>query len=75
MDPNDIITEIDAFSAETGLKPTTICEKALSNSRFYDRLKRRIERSVDEASTLRGWMAAYRRGRQSPTPTREEDAA
>ncbi|ACM00241.1 MULTISPECIES: hypothetical protein [Cereibacter] len=58
MDPNIIISEIDAHSEATGLKPTTICQKALGNARLYDRMKRRACKYAEEARALRAWMAA-----------------
>lgn len=57
MDPNIIIAELDAYSAQTGMKPTTICQHALGNARFYDRIKRRVERYEEEAARLREFMA------------------
>lgn len=58
MDPNIIIAEIDAYSAQTGMKPTTVCQLALGNARLYDRIKRRIEKYGQEAASLRGYMEA-----------------
>lgn len=57
MDPNIIIEELDDYSARTGLKPTTICQNALGNALFYERIKRRVERYRDEAERLRRYMA------------------
>ena len=57
MDPNIILFEIEAYAAETGMKPTTICQNALGNARFYDRLRRRLERCVSEAERLREFIA------------------
>lgn len=53
MDPNNIIATIDAYSERTGMKPSTICQLALGNARFYDRAKKRIEKYEDEAERLR----------------------
>lgn len=58
MDPNIIIAEIDAYSAQTGMKPTTLCQRALGNARLYDRIKRRVEKYGEEAQRLRAFMAA-----------------
>lgn len=58
MDPNIIITEIESYSRETGLKPTTICQLALGNARYFDRLRSRIDRFPEEAERLRAFMAA-----------------
>jgi hypothetical protein len=58
MDPNSIITEIERYSQETGLKPTTICQLALGNPRYFDRLRSRIDRFPDEAERIRAFMQA-----------------
>lgn len=58
MDPNIIITEIKQYAEATGLKPTTICQMALGNPRYFDRLSDRTERLADEAKRLREFMAA-----------------
>jgi hypothetical protein len=59
MDPNIIITEIERYARETGLKPTTICQLALGNPRYFDRLRSRIDRFPDEAERIRRWMADH----------------
>lgn len=58
MDPNIIITEIKQYAEATGLKPTTICQMALGNPRYFDRLSERTGRLLDEAQRLRDFMAA-----------------
>lgn len=58
MDPNIIISEVEQYSRDSGLKPTTICQLALGNARYFERLRRRIERFPDEAERLRAFMAA-----------------
>lgn len=57
MNPLAIIAEIDAHSLATGLKPTTICERALGNARLYERLKRRVDNDLATVAKLRSWMA------------------
>lgn len=52
MNPIDIIATIDAYAARTGMKPSTICQLALGNARFYDRAKRRLEKYEDEAERI-----------------------
>jgi hypothetical protein len=58
MDPNIIIAELDDYSARVGYLPTTICQYALGNARFYDRLKKRLVKYQEEAERLRSFMAA-----------------
>jgi hypothetical protein len=59
MDPNIIITEIERYAQEAGLKPTTICQLALGNPRYFDRLRSRIDRFPEEAARIRQWMAEH----------------
>lgn len=59
MDPNIIISEIERYAQQTGLKPTTICQLALGNARYFDRLRSRIERFPEEAERIRQWMAEH----------------
>ena len=69
MDPNDIIKIIDDYAARTGMKPSTICQMALGNARFYERAKRRIEKYEDESERLHAFI------RKNPAPgTREATA-
>lgn len=58
MDPNDIIRSIDEYASRVGMKPSTICQMALGNARFYERAKRRIEKYEEEAEKLRAFMEA-----------------
>ena len=41
-----LIEQIEAYSAASGLKPSSICVKATGNSRLYERLKRITEQHV-----------------------------
>jgi len=38
MDRVSTISAIDAYAAKSGLKPTTICQYAIANRKFYDRM-------------------------------------
>ncbi len=58
MDPNAIIAELDAYCASAGIKQTTVCQNALGNARFYERMKRRIDQYAADAEKLRAYMAA-----------------
>jgi prephenate dehydrogenase len=57
MDPNIIIAEIERHARTSGLKPSTICQLALGNPRYFDRLRSRIERFEAEADRIRKWVA------------------
>lgn len=59
MDPNIIIADIERYARDAGLKPTTICQLALGNPRYFDRLRSRIGRFPEEAERLRQWMAEH----------------
>lgn len=57
MDPNIIISEIKDYSAKTGLKVTTICQRAFGNARYLDRLHGRLDRLEDETERFRQFKA------------------
>lgn len=58
MDPNLIIEEIERYSAASGLKETTVCQRALNNAYYLDRLRARLERGKDELARIRSFIAA-----------------
>lgn len=62
--PN-ILLEIDAYCEATGLAPSTVCVRAIENSRFYAREKRRAEMLASKAKAIRAYMAA------NPVPEKE----
>lgn len=57
-DEQILLDEITAYCAASGTKPSTFGLKALGNSRFVDRLRRRIARSAEDAKTVRAFMLA-----------------
>ena len=57
-DIHAIISELEAYCAETGLSPATVCNRARNNARLYDRLKSKAEKLDEDVSALRAWMAA-----------------
>lgn len=57
MDPQEIIAKIERYSAMTGLKVSTICQKAFRNPHYLDRLNSRLDRLKDEAERLDRFMA------------------
>lgn len=52
-----ILTELNEYSAATGLDPKIVCRRATNNPRLYDRLKARIDRLDNDVETLRRFMA------------------
>ena len=58
MDPKCIITAIEEYSLESGLKPTTICQLALGNARYFDRLNARNDRLPAEWRRIKAFMTA-----------------
>lgn len=58
MNLREIIAEIDAYSRKTGLKHSTICQHALGNALFYERINRRAEALDGQVEKLRAYMAA-----------------
>jgi len=65
---SEIIAAIDAYGAETGLKPSTICQSAVQNGRLYDRLKRAEEHDAVVARRVLDWIEADRKARLSVSP-------
>jgi hypothetical protein len=58
MSDQTFIRELEAYCAETGYKPGTVCVRALGDSRFYDRLVKRQDRISDKIAQLRTFMTA-----------------
>ncbi len=57
MEHKALIDAITDYCATAGISPSTLCVRAIGNSRFFDRLKRRAERIETDASRLQSWMA------------------
>lgn len=66
MDPLRIITDIERYSAATGLKESTICQRALNNAYYLDRLRARLARLADETAKVDSFIAS-----NPPAPTSE----
>ena len=53
MTRQDVINHIERYAEATGLKPSTICQYAITNRKFYDRMvagyfhEERAKRLVD----------------------------
>jgi hypothetical protein len=56
MDRQELIRKIEAFSQASGLKPTTVCQYALQNRRFYDNIVAGRDYQVGTAQRLTEWM-------------------
>lgn len=58
----DLLAEIDAFLAETGMAPTTLGNKAVRNWRIVEHLRAGGDTGHVTAQKMRAWMSEYRRG-------------
>ncbi len=68
MECHNIIFEIESYSKATGLAPSTICVRAIDNSRFYERALRRAKVLENQAERIRAYIAA------NPPPSDGEGA-
>lgn len=57
MEHKALIEEITAYCESTGISPSTLCVRAIGNSRFLDRLNRKVEKLDQDAEKLRAYMA------------------
>ena len=62
---HDLISEIEAYCAATGISPATLGVRALGNSRFLERLQRRKAKLATDTDRLRDFM------RDNPPPQQE----
>lgn len=58
MTYNSILNELDEYCAAAGLKPSTVCVRALNDSRYVTRHNRRIEVLERDAQKIRDYIAA-----------------
>lgn len=58
MNRADIIKAIEAYAEASGLKPSSICQLSVQNSRLYDRLLRSVEHDNEIGKRLTEWIAA-----------------
>ncbi len=68
MTKPSLTQEIEAYCAQTGLSPSTVCERATGNSRLIERHTRRLELIARDEQRIRAWIAAN-------PPENREDAA
>lgn len=52
-----ILTELNEYSAATGLDPKIVCRRATNNPRLYERLISRIDRLDTDVEALRRFMS------------------
>lgn len=71
MNPHVLIAKIEAYSAETGLKTSTICQMAFGNARYLDRLTDRVNRLLDEGERFDRFVES----RSAPAPQKQNEAA
>lgn len=57
MEHKSLISEIELYCEQANISPSTLGVRALGNSRFFDRLKRKIEKGERDAEALRSFMA------------------
>jgi hypothetical protein len=67
MDDKSLLAEITAYCEASGMKPSTLGLKSLGNSRFVDRLRRRIAKSEEDAEAVRAFMRANPPAERPPT--------
>ena len=53
-----IIAQIEAYCSQANISPSTLCVRALGNSRFMGRLQRKIEKIDEDVKRLSAYMAA-----------------
>lgn len=57
MEQTPLIAEIEDYCARAGITPSTLTVKVLGNSRFYERLQRKMGQVEEAAAKLRAYMA------------------
>ena len=59
MSHETILDELESYCRRTGLKPSTVCVRALNDSRYVARHHRRLEALAKDAEKLRAYMADH----------------
>lgn len=52
-----LFAEIEAYCDRVNISPSTLCVRALGNSRFMDRLRKKLEKLDEDQGKLRSYMA------------------
>lgn len=58
MEYDGLIAEVETYCARAGMMPSTLAVKVLGNSRFFDRLNRKVTKADEDAARLRAFMLA-----------------
>lgn len=58
MEHASLIETIEDYCAKAGIEPSTLGVRVLGNSRFLDRLKRKLGKIGKDEAKLRAYMAA-----------------
>lgn len=69
MTEKNLLNELREYCRLAGLKPSTVCVRALGDSRFVARHERRLVQMQKDADRLRAYMAA------NPTPKQNAEAS
>lgn len=72
MSQNSILNEATMYCRKTGLALSTLAVRVLGNSRYFDRLQRRVAKEESDAQKLREFMRANPPASEHP---QNEDAA
>lgn len=57
MKNENITSELEEYCAKTGLSPSTVCVRAVGNSRFVERFQRKKQKMDEDVQRLRQYMA------------------
>ena len=75
MVTDDLLSELTDYCRRTGFKASTVCVRALGDSRFVERYRRRLVRTAQDAEKLRRYMAENPPGEGAgQKPPAKEDA-
>jgi hypothetical protein len=58
MEHKSLLTEITEYCEAAGIQPSTLGVRVLGNSRFLDRLTRKLGKIEEDEQKLRAFMAA-----------------
>lgn len=70
MKKTNLLSDVRAYCRAAGISPSTLGVKALGNSRFFERLERKLAKADEDETKIRDYMAA-----NPAPPTSEGDAA
>lgn len=70
-----LLREIEAFSLEVGMRPSTISRKAVNDGKLPSRLRVGGQVTLETAERLRAYMAEHRAARACTPPQPEHGRA